>query len=200
MTITDDLLKYFQINGSYKINDGLVDVEGEVYMKNAGLLRELRLPVKFGNITGNFSTAYVKLTTLIGSPETVSGYFDCMSNNLSTMEGAPKTVHGNFICDDNILITSLKGSPVIGNYCQCRGLVNLISLNFIQARYISCDWTPTLHILSGLKCEFLDIQGNEEVTRIMQQYNNDKSQPLRSRIIQCQRDLIDAGLSENAKL
>jgi hypothetical protein len=93
---------------NYTINsDGTVDVDGYLDISRTDLTK---LPLKFRNVTGDVYINYNKLTSLVGSPQTVGWGFDCSNNQLTTLEGAPKTVGGYFDCSDNQL-TTLKGSP-----------------------------------------------------------------------------------------
>ena len=101
-----NLEKYFKIERSYSINNGLIDVEGDVI-----LIKQVdKLPFKFGKVSGNFNCSYNQLTNLEGSPNYVGGSFDCSRNKLTNLEGCPSSVGGNFNCSDNQL-TNLEGSP-----------------------------------------------------------------------------------------
>lgn len=94
----------------YTINDDhTVDVLGDVGFYH-NLPRMSKIPLKFNNISGNFTFINNDLTTLEGSPKSVGGYFLCYSNKLTTLEGSPKEVGGSFNCSGNNL-TTLEGSP-----------------------------------------------------------------------------------------
>ena len=101
---------------NYTINNGLVDVSGNVNLQDRGLTK---LPIKFGKVSGNFNCSDNQLTSLDGSPTTVGGYFSCMSNKLITLEGGPKEVGGAFFCNNNQLI-SLEGCPSEFNFIYCK--------------------------------------------------------------------------------
>jgi len=118
--------------GSWTIdpNTGLVDVIGNVYIKVDKFYWTPPSPnekspkpycgIKFGKIKGDFS-AGGGLSSLEGSPHTVTGDFSCAWNNLRTLEGAPRTVGGNFNCTGNKLI-SLEGGPErVGGQYICKG-------------------------------------------------------------------------------
>jgi hypothetical protein len=103
----DSICKKYNIE-NYTINaDGLVDVNGDVFLYNKGLTK---LPLKFGKVTGYFGCNDNQLTTLEGGPREVGGDFDCYNNQLITLEGGPISVGGGFYCRNNKLIT-LEGSP-----------------------------------------------------------------------------------------
>jgi len=92
---------------NWTLNEGLVDVEGDVNLSDGGLTQ---LPLKFGKVTGGFICSDNQLTTLTGAPTSVGGNFYCYDNQLTSLEGAPTSVGGNFLCSHNQLIT-LTGAP-----------------------------------------------------------------------------------------
>lgn len=93
---------------NYTINeDGTVDVDGEVYLYANNLVK---LPLKFGKVTGYFTCSNNHLTSLEGSPYWVGRYFDCSNNELTTLEDGPKTVIGSYYCQRNKLV-NFKGWP-----------------------------------------------------------------------------------------
>jgi len=110
---------------NYTINNGLVDVDGDVDLSGKGLTK---LPVKFGNVSGIFNCQNNQLTSLEGAPQSVGGdRFNCNNNQLTSLEGAPQEVGGDFICYNNQL-TSLEGAPqkVVGNFnCSHNQLTSL---------------------------------------------------------------------------
>jgi len=98
---------------NYSINsDGLVDVDGSVDLNNSQLTK---LPLKFGKVTrlffgGGFSCYNNNITTLEGSPHSVSVNFTCSRNKLITLEGCPRSVGGDFYFSYN-QIKDLYGFP-----------------------------------------------------------------------------------------
>ena len=102
---------------NYSVNsDGIVDVDGDVYLYNKGLTK---LPLKFGKVSGHFNCRYNNLTTLEGCPQSVGGEFTCGKNTLETLEFCPKSVGGYFSCANNKL-TSLEGCPQsVGSSFHC---------------------------------------------------------------------------------
>ena len=96
--ITDIDLKMLKecIRGTYTINDGFIDVGGDVNLSHLYLPK---IPFKFRH---------------------VSGYFDCSCNRLISLDGAPTTVGGSFLCTDNNMFTSLDGAPTtVGGSFWC---------------------------------------------------------------------------------
>ena len=101
----DSICKKFGIE-NYTINeDSTVDVDGDVNLHNKGLTK---IPLKFGEVSGNFDCGYNKLKSLEGSPLSVGRVFSCISNQLKSLEGAPELVDGSFYCSYNQL-KSLDG-------------------------------------------------------------------------------------------
>jgi hypothetical protein len=135
---------------NYTINDdGTINYHNDDGIYLSGLLRDMnKLPIKFGNIVGNFWCHHNQLTSLEGSPSKVSrnfqcGYnklielkgapsevgrdFACQFNNLTSLEGGPREVGGDFFCGRNKLI-DLKGAPIeVGGDFNCENN-NLTSL------------------------------------------------------------------------
>jgi len=183
--MNDDILnKYFDLSsGSYKKNDnGTYDVIGDVYVHKTNSLK-----IHFGKVQGNFKAAECGLTSLIGSPTEVTGFFYCYGNQLSSLLGGPKKVGKSFLCHDNPL-TSLKGAP-----------------DSIGENYgITLSWSENLPLLSLLKYDFIECFGNIDVENILRKYEGNRRSAaqtsLRTAIIQCQRELIDAGFAGNANL
>ena len=85
---------------NYTINNGVVDVDGDVDLSYKGLTN---LPLKFGVVTRYFDCSSNKLISLEGSPREVGGIFNCNNNLLKTLEFAPKYVGGDFNCGSNPL-------------------------------------------------------------------------------------------------
>jgi hypothetical protein len=99
---------------NYIIKDGKLDVRGCVTIIGTSLRK---LPLKFGNVSGDFFCHANQLNTLKGSPEFVGGDFNCSHNQLTFLKDGPKKVAGNFSCHENQL-ESLKGAPkhIFGNF------------------------------------------------------------------------------------
>lgn len=93
---------------NYTINeDGTVDVDGDVDLEGGGWFG---MPFRFGKVNGNFNCADNDLTSLEGTPHTVTGIFNCEENKLTSLEGGPTNVGESYFCGGNEL-TTLKGSP-----------------------------------------------------------------------------------------
>lgn len=135
----DEIMKWLKKNdylfdhNKYYINNGVVDVNGNVGIINKGLQR---IEVKFGKILGSFDCSGNKLLTLENSPTELKlsmgkNGFNCSYNKLTNLKGAPKEIPGSFICRFNNLI-SLDGCPkeIWGDF-DCRNNPRLKSLDGI---------------------------------------------------------------------
>ena len=119
----DSICKKYGIE-NYTIKDGLVNVDGYVDLSFKKLTK---LPLKFGEVSGDFNCSRNQLTSLEGAPSRVGGNFDCSQNQLTSLEGAPSRVEGNFSCSYNKL-TSLEGAPEVVEknfYCYNNKLTSL---------------------------------------------------------------------------
>ncbi len=112
-------LEKYTINDDYTVDvDGSVDIsyrkidDGSGQYHRALLMKEI--PIKFGNVSGNFFCNHNELYNLKNAPDWVGGRFDCRAqyySSLRSLEGAPKYVGYDFDCSDNERLRSLKFSP-----------------------------------------------------------------------------------------
>ena len=118
-------------------------ITGDVDLRNLHLKQ---LPVGLLNdvhVSGHFNCGINKLTSLVGSPNSVGGHFDCFNNKLTSLEGAPKTVGGDFSCVKNNL-TSLSGAPSsVGGSFSCRN--NAVKFTEEQVRAV-CKVEGTVYV------------------------------------------------------
>jgi hypothetical protein len=123
---------------NYTINNGLVDTEEEV-MLSFWKIKMPELPIRFGTVNGDFDCANMGLTTLKGSPHTVSKGFFCHDNKLTSLEHCPVNVGGIFNCADND-ITNVDyypesiggGTFYIGNN-PIAMIFNVVNQDFLHA-------------------------------------------------------------------
>lgn len=107
--------------------DGKIDVQGPVYITYC---KFKKLPLSFGNISGDCDFMGTSLTTLEGAPEKVGGFFRIQSTKCTSLKGAPEYVGKDFYCT-GVPITSLEYSPShIGGFIDVRHtkIPNLIGL------------------------------------------------------------------------
>ena len=157
------------------------------------------------SVTGFFSCAgCTSLTSLEGSPNTVDGDFRGHScKSITSLKGAPSSVGGIFSCGHNSSLISLEGAPnSVGSHFSCYGCTSLTSLkgapNSVGDDF-SCNMCPSLRksILSVLRIKNVKRISidNEQVQDIINKHlARDRD------MLDCQEDLIDAGLQEYARL
>ena len=149
----------------YEIEDGLVNVDGDVNISNKGFEK---IPIQFGKVTGNFSCGYNQLISLKGSPVEVGGYFHCVKaqlitleglskvvsaifcnlNKLTSLEGCPAKLYRHFDCSNNQL-TSLEGGPMeVGQDYLCSGnqLTSLEGCPIEVGGYFYCASNPIYEV------------------------------------------------------
>ena len=133
-------------------------------------------------VNGDFKVAYNQLTSLEFGP-TITKNFNCAGNQLTSLEFSPELVFGDFIAYDN-KITSLKG---IGKH-YLKEINGMLSLS---------DNQISSHVLGILLIKNLDSFDitNKEVKSILNNHLHDDKD-----ILDCQEELIQAGLREFAKL
>jgi len=86
------------IEGTWEEKDGLINVNGSVYLDNKNLTK---IPWNFGTVTGDFWCDNNQLTTLEGCPKKIGFNFYCYHNKLTTLKYYPKEVVGYFYCHNN---------------------------------------------------------------------------------------------------
>jgi hypothetical protein len=210
------LVKHFKITGKVSVdpNTGLVGVAGSVE-----LVSKLdQLPVRFGQVSGNFWCHNNSLESLTGAPTQVGGDFYCNNNSLESLSGAPTQVGGNFNCSYNSL-ESLSGAPtrVGGNFnCSYNSLESLSGAPTQLGGNFNCsynsleslsgaptqvggefwvDYTTSLPLLRLLQYNQTDIRNApSHVTQIINKYAGTG----KSHILLCSNELKKDGFGGNA--
>jgi len=200
--IKTDIDAICRLNGieDYIINDdGSIDVEGDVNLKNRAFTQ---FPLKFRKVTGNFNCFGSKnLTTLKGAPEEVGGNFYCYEcHNLLSLKYAPIKVGGSFSCSRCFKLTSLEGVPTdIGEnfYCyECFNLTLLSHLKIVRNGLFSSG-TPFTNLLYVFKIKQLMASETEfaELDKIINRHlSGDRD------MMECQEEMIEAGFEKYARL
>jgi hypothetical protein len=171
------LNRHFKITGKIDINNGIIDVDG-----NVNLIKKIsKLPVQFGNVSSDFSCSGNQLTTLEGAPRSIGGGFSCSDNQLITLQGAPSSVGGGFNCYNNKL-TTLEGAPIsVGGGFHCSYNNNM----------------PLLRLLLIKDVKKISLQPkNDIVKNILNKYLGQG----RGGALQCAAELTKAGYKGNARL
>ncbi len=210
---------YIRKSGSNPIRFGAVD--GNFTIKSNKLQELDNMPVSVGK---EFDCSYNQLMTLKGCPKEV-GDMDCSTNKLVSLEGLPK-IKEDLYCNDNKLI-SLKGAPKElrrldasdNNISSLEGIPNkaseiiltsnkissLIGIGKMINRCVHIDFSENMIKEGGIG--LLLIEGLESIGHkncgsftlagsIINKYLEDGT----SGLLECQEELIDAGLEEFAKL
>jgi hypothetical protein len=194
--IKELLEEYFEIlipgtgkAADYRINaDGSVDVDGDVTLRlQKSKVQEL--PVTFGKITGSFMPNNNPFTSLKGMPRWVGRWFDCASPHLTSLVGAPEYIGEEFHCYGTPF-TSLEGFP-----------------KYVGGRFYA-TWAEQMPLLRTLICKKgvyigRDRFGNagHPINGILNKYIGQVSgsKEFRHAVLDCQKELIEAGFSGNAR-
>jgi hypothetical protein len=125
----------YKITGSYTIKETkgkfIVDVKGEVKVKNRDITSLTNGLFEFGEVSRDFDCAICKsLKTLKGAPKIVWWNFNCSGcKSLKTLDGGPEKVGWTFCCSKCDLLTSLEGAPQeAGENFDCSNCESLKSL------------------------------------------------------------------------
>ena len=106
----------YKIDGTYTIENGIVDVNGSITLTNYDLEYLTNELFSFGKITGNFSAGgvrSVKIKSLKGAPR-IAGAFTVIRSKIKSLEGGPIETRDYNIYYNNY-ITDLISSPKIVN-------------------------------------------------------------------------------------
>ena len=103
----------YDIHGTYNIDGNVVNVDGQIYVKNMNIESLTNGIFQFGKVDGSFYCHKCKnLKSLEGAPKEVERGFYCHKcHNLKSLNYAPKIVGGNFNCNSCHKLTSLEGAP-----------------------------------------------------------------------------------------
>ena len=133
-------------------------------------------------VNGNFDVdGNTRLTSLVGGPEEVGGFYSCYDCDLTSLEGAPKKVGGVFDADGNKRLTSFSGIHK--------------HIKEIDGKF-RCDSDLSGPVLGLLKIKKLQkvILKDWKLEDILNKYLPEGD------LIDCQQELIEAGYEEQAKL
>lgn len=162
----------FEIDGVH------VQVKGDLRLRPAIdlVLFQGHLPVRFESVIGGLDISLLGLTSLAGSPRTVTGSMYLGYNALTNLFGSPRTIGGDFFCFHSTL-RSFTGAPdqVGGDF---RGHVNPVDVVHdddvpdvagrlllpTQSQFL--DWSrmgvPMSHpSMSGEDSFFIEVRGSD---------------------------------------
>lgn len=138
----------FSDASTYVINNGVVDVNGSVTLRDAVNSRREHLPIQFGTITGNFSIGTCDYSaTLHGCPNWVGGVFDCSNLAITDLTGGPQHVGGRYLaqkCEQ--LLTTDGLAHFIGDGLYLHNCTKLHTMTTIptELTVLSIAKTPAL--------------------------------------------------------
>jgi hypothetical protein len=182
-TVLSLLRKHFGTSGTITVApDSLVNVTGDCHLDNDYKVKHL--PIKFDVVGRTFKCTANDLTSLNGAPKHVEKDFNCSQNELTSLVGGPLYVGGKYECTDNPLV-SLEGFPK----------------DVLDTFY--CTWSPDLPLLRTLqsKGDVLFFETNNLIHPTSYIINRYKRHivNIRHTILDCQRALIEAGYTGNAR-
>jgi hypothetical protein len=201
----------------------------EAVEKIAGdMIIDLKRLKDFQTWKGNLSLIDVGINSLEGCPQKIEGDFFCDNNHLKSLEGGPTDVQASYFCG-YCGLESMKGCPeVVNDVLNCESN-RLKSFEFFPSHVentidASCNLIESLHnihlqIKSARQIILLEnpikssvlgllkIQNLENVTftnSVLHPLNEleviiNKYLPL-GNLLECQEELIEAGLMEFAQL
>ena len=144
----------YEIHGTYNIADNVVDVKGDVNVKNEKIESLTHGLFRFGTVTGHFICTFCpKLTSLEGGPEKVGKDFDCSAcPGLVSLKSAPKEVGWDFYCNDCPNLTTLEGVPEeVGGDFYCNNCTGLTTLEGAPKKVNGDFWCTKCSSLISLK-------------------------------------------------
>ena len=121
----------YQIDGTYIIKNSVIDVMGDVRVKNKNIESLTNGLFRFGKVDGGFfCSGCENLKSLEGAPKEVGRDFSCDNcSSLKSLNGAPKKVGGDFVCGGCPKLKSLEGaSKEVGGNFSCAHCWDLKSL------------------------------------------------------------------------
>jgi len=198
----------------YEIHeDGSVSVNDTV---NISYKQFKKLTVKFRKITGTFSLeSCPNLQTLEGCPDEVGGDFNCYQNDsLTSMKYMPKIIKGDFSGFSNPNLTSLEdfsnARSLNINLANCERLTSIKEIKRAKYLNITGCWRirNMLHLLKIKDLERVRIWSphimfsQDDLAKKIKTLDNIINKHLSGDkdIMECQEELIDAGLEEYAHL
>jgi hypothetical protein len=190
--------------------DDIYILQGDLY--EAG--DPTRLPCRFSTCNGEFRIHADKLQTLEGCPRQVAGDFILKCDSLKTLEGGPRVVAGVYRADC-LGLTSLKGMARVidedalvysESLTSCSGIHKDLKLvhggKFAFPDKVSSSILGFLMINKLMEVRAVSISGGRSVkfpshraaTIVTRHLQGDRD------VLECQEELITAGLKEFAKL
>ncbi len=203
--IMENLDQCFEYEGEVSIDsNGLVSIEGDVFLVRMDKMPIQRLPVMFKQVTGSLMLEDNLLETLEGCPPHVGIHFSCWNNQIRKLDHGPSTVGRRYNCGQNRL-TNLVGAPqrVPGGFlCMDNLLETLDGLPEYIGDTLYLNWNqhmPMLRTLAARKIVFYAMPvargPAEQVLEILNRYAGKGE----AGAFECGAELATAGFKENAR-
>lgn len=225
------IFEYFSTEDDNSIynEEYVIDVNQEVHMPMSVVMVKRstngKIPVKFAHVDGDFDIRACGLTSLEGSPHSLTGDFMCSNNRLESLEHAPKKIDptASFYCHRN-RISSLTHAPAGGSlYFEHNKLTTLNhapACDYLSALYnplqnlahtpdhinkLVISYAPDLPLLGLLNVKEIELRDSftNTLTPLVVEINkilNAHTRQGRAGQIQCAAELIRAGHKSNAWL
>jgi hypothetical protein len=172
-----------------------------------------KLTVRFRKVTGDFSlTSCANLVSLEGCPEEVTGDFVIYQNTqLTSLKHMPKKVGGDLKGFGNSKMTSLEGLGDIGGEIILSACTTLRSISEIKKAtrldISGCPLITNMLYLFKIKGLIHVTVWNKNISQTDHERKMKRLQEILNKhlagdrdIMECQEELIEAGLEEYAKL
>ena len=143
-----------------------------------------------------------ELSSLAGSPNHITGDYDCRYNSLTSLLGGPQRVDGYYDCSENNLTSLVGCASHIGSILYCYD-ATLQSLVGIHKLIKSCPiiFFKDYQILQGgigllLIDDVIDIASTIKPFKIIKSYLGTGNKGMMA----CRNELIEKGYADYAKL
>jgi hypothetical protein len=200
------------VSGDYQVNDcDLISLVGSPntigcdfnISNNANLTSLLGGPV----VAGSFHADNCGLLSLLGSPTVIKYNFGVSNNPILSLEGGPTEVGGYYAASE-CRLTSLQGLPTtIGEYLDLSNnpLTSLVGINTLREMdgwlHLQ-DCLIASHILGVFfikGCRGIETSDDTNFGKAVDILNCHISKG-RAGLLQCQKELIEAGLADFAQI
>lgn len=158
-------------------------------------------------VDGNFDCSSTRIKSLVGSPKHVTGNFNCGITGIKSLKGSPNRVDGTFNCNHTI-VTSLEGGPeyVGGDFSSHN--TKIVTLHNIHKHIKHIGGTFFLpNSLEGYVLGVMFIKDLKRIVFITGTLDQKQLEAIINKhlssdrnVHDAQQELIEAGLSEYAKL
>lgn len=199
ITNPDEIKKWLNRYELYENNDVMIASDGTTNAKsiyfsknklrfvNGGMV----LPIQFGKCE-YFSIDDCRLSTLKGSPRIVTGDFTAVGNLITDLDGAPEEIGSSCNISKNPNLTSLTGIhkhiKYIGYDLIISGTIKSSILGILMIKNIKkvVLWDPS---------NISKLDDMVAAVQILNKHNKGNRD-----ILECQEEMINAGLKEYAKI